>query len=442
MRRTLSLPLVSKAAIGLALLFALLPSQRPASASGVAGITAGYAHTCALTTAGGVKCWGSNYYGTLGDGTTTDSATPVDVCQAYDDSEQRCTEPLLGVISIAAGTFDTCALTSDGRVKCWGHDWGPPPVRDYGPHPEDVGVSSVAALAVGESNCAITTVGRITCWTPRPLSVAEVGVLDEPATSVTGGIAEWVNFGPGIFGPRRYGCALTRTGRVKCWGGAFGDAPMAVGGLEDGATAVAGTCALTPERAAGDGGGVKCWRVESEPMAQGVEGLESGVAAINTTETHTCVVTTAGGVKCWGLNNDGQLGDGTTTSSTTPVDVLGLAGDVVAVAPGGFAYPVVNLKGGHTCAMTSAGRVQCWGRDYGGTPVDIVEPGGAVNCDVSTSCIEAALILQFTAGLVPWLPATKVDVNGDGRVDAVDAALVLQFQAGLLPALPLPEALP
>jgi hypothetical protein len=88
--------------------------------------------------------------------------------------------------------------------------------------------------------------------------------------------------------------------------------------------------------------------------------------------SHSCTLPTDGKVKCWGRNNHGQLGDGTTTDRTTPTEVSGIT-NATSIAPGGS----------HTCALLTDGKMKCWGSNACGqlgdgtttdcyTPVDFV----------------------------------------------------------------------
>ncbi len=286
----------------------------------VRSVVAGNDHTCALTAAGGVMCWSDNTFGELGDGSTDFRAQPVAVAGLTS-----------GVVALGAGDNDTCAVLASGGIKCWG-------TNDFG--------------ELGDA----TTIER-----DSPVDVAG---LDSAATAVTSRLG--------------HTCALLATGAVECWGrGLEGEldngselsssAPVFVSGLTSGAIGVAAgslhTCAALAT------GGVKCWgQDDSGEVGDGtfsptnrlkpvnVLGLTDAVVAITAGNAHTCVLTKLGGVKCWGTNNHGQLGDGTTIARNTPVNVVGLQQGVKAIGAG---YE-------HTCAVLTSGAIVCWGDNPAG----------------------------------------------------------------------------
>jgi alpha-tubulin suppressor-like RCC1 family protein len=287
---------------------------------GIAAIAGGAAHTCALTTAGGAKCWGDNTAGQLGNGTTSEFPTvlPEDV-----------TGLTAGVAAVSAGGAHTCALTAGGGVKCWGYN----ALGQLGNGtaatalvPIDVtGLSTgIAAISLGaEHTCARTASSAAKCWGSNGSGQLGIGTTTDALTAVdvvglTAGVAA-------IAAGHQHTCALTTGGGVKCWGA------NAVGQLGNGTT----TPALT---------------------AVDVTGLTAGVAAIAAGFSHTCALTTGGGVKCWGHNAFGQLGDGATANALVPIDVTGLTAGVISIAVGGD----------NTCALTVGGGVKCWGDNYFG----------------------------------------------------------------------------
>jgi alpha-tubulin suppressor-like RCC1 family protein len=265
----------------------------------VTAIVAGGHHSCALTLATAVKCWGSSFFGELGKGTTlTMRPFAAGVC-----SDAACEGPLTGAVALGAGYGHTCAAMAGGGVKCWG--WN-------------------GQGQVGD--------GTVTGLSGRATPVDVVG-LDEQVTVLAGGYD--------------HTCALTALGSVRCWGS--NDSGQL--GTETSETCpdpyiptMLKPCSTTP---------------------LDVPGLESGVAAITAGASHTCALTDAGGVKCWGGNGQGQLGDGTTVPRSTPVDVVGLSSGVAAVSAGPFSF--------HTCAVTTSGGAKCWGDNYGGTLGDGTE---------------------------------------------------------------------
>lgn len=355
----------------------------------VTDITVGNNHSCAVTTAGGAKCWGYDMYGQLGDGGgNVNKSSPVDVFGLTS-----------GVAKISAGGFHTCAVTVSGGLKCWGRgDIGQ--IGDGGQLtdktvPVDVmGLTSgVASVSMGGSNtCALTTAGGVKCWggdgygqlgdggdhTYRNSPVDVWGLTTGVKGVATGGA---------------HSCALTVAGAVKCWGydnwGQVGDGgtnmhtidvPVDVVGLSSGVASVAAggtfTCAVMAT------GSAKCWGWDNygqvgdggantgSATPVDVVGL-SGIVQMELGDSHTCAVTNTGGLKCWGWDGNGQLGDGgANTNQGLPVDVQGLTSNVSAVSAGQY----------HTCAIMTNGNTKCWGHDgqgqlgNGGTNVDVGTP--------------------------------------------------------------------
>jgi hypothetical protein len=275
---------------------------------------------CGITENGALKCWGNNFSGQLGNGTQTDSSVPVDVSGLGS-----------GVLAVSSSAFVTCAVTGAGAVKCWGSNFfgqlGNGTTTDSSVPVSVVGLQSgVVAVAVGTYHaCALTGAGGVKCWGSNDYGQLGDGTKTQSSVPVAvAGLASGVVAvsAGGYVGGAGHSCALTSTGGVKCWGGVVQSAPS------------------------------------------DVSGLTAGVTAISSGGHHACAVTAAGGVKCWALGGFfdfdwyGQLGDGTQgpPAGYDPVDVAGLAAGVVAVAAGQD----------HTCALTTAGAVQCWGRNtYG-----------------------------------------------------------------------------
>ena len=292
-----------------------------------ARLTGGGAHTCGLTSDGTAYCWGQNANGQLGDGTFNPKNTPVRVSTS------------LRFTMINAGEEHTCALTGDGAALCWGRNDGGQlgdgtTVARSTPTPVAMNLAFQVIDAGGYGGpvnnpfpsftCALTTAGDAYCWGENEfgnLGRGTAGLPQPLPAPVVGGL----KFGSLTVGLDDHACAVTLGGQAYCWGANFG------GALGDGTSTekhfpvpVSGGLTFVQLAAGGFGG-------------------------------HTCGRTGGGVAYCWGDNEVGQVGDGTTVFRLTPTAVTG-----------GLTFTTVDAGYRHTCGIASNSVVYCWGSNGAG----------------------------------------------------------------------------
>jgi len=346
-------------------------------------IGGGQEHSCAVTIAGGVVCWGFNQYGELGNGTMTSSSTPVPVSGLSS-----------GVAAVADGGYFSCALTKTGNVWCWGNNSSnqlgtgnnsgaaaffetPQEVLDpTGKTP----MSGIVAITLGSSHaCALNSAGGVFCWGDNTDGQLGDGPsfpkLPVPVQGLASGIAQ---VSAGDF----YVLAVTTGGKVMYWGGGpfgttilqFSNVPIPVmdstgksplTGITIVSTGSNVACALT------NSGTVLCWGDNTygevgnnSPLPAmfpspvvGSDGTTpiSGVTDIVSGDRSTCALTNAGNLLCWGYNFFGELTTINPPNSSTAFAALGISN-------------VTQLTAGydHNCAIVSSGNVECWGSNSDG----------------------------------------------------------------------------
>lgn len=337
-------------------------------------VALGGIHSCAIVQDGSVRCWGGNVYGHLGQGNTArvgDDETPAAVPPVDIGPGRR-------AVAVAAGADHTCVIRDDGQVMCWGYGfsgalgYGITGVIGDNETPASIGTVSlgpgrtaVDIAAGGAHTCAVLDNGDVRCWGSNTygqlgngLGTAAVGD-DELPSSVPP-----VSLGAGrravaVAAGNQHTCVILDDGTVRCWG--KGDQ---------------GTLGL-PGFSANLGD-------NDVPSSQAVVSIGAGrrAAAITAGGAHTCVILDDGRVRCWGRNVEGQLGIAST--ATIGDDEAPSAGPLVSlplsipVVSGGVDAPEAAISiltpraisldagNGHTCAVTNAGLVSCWGSGGGG----------------------------------------------------------------------------
>jgi alpha-tubulin suppressor-like RCC1 family protein len=247
-------------------------------------ISAGVTHTCAIEYGGAAWCWGKNDHGQLGEGSGQSSAVPTRVSSGQ------------SFRSVEAGDWHTCGLSTSGVVYCWGgNDFGQigDGTQTQRATPVQTSTAQIFAslTAGGKHNCAITSGGGLFCWGRGGSGQLGRGTFDHSfvPVQITGvsGVAS-------VRGGNHHTCAVTASGGSWCWG------LNSHGQVGSGSKSPANV--LVPTAVAGLPG-------TAREMAAGVD--------------HSCSLLVGGQIWCWGQNKSGQLGDGTTTSRLTPVAVAG-----------------------------------------------------------------------------------------------------------------------
>lgn len=308
--------------------FAIPSATRVPGLGGVIDLTAGLLFSCAALSDGSAMCWGADDAGQLGDGVV---GTPLD------NGTPRPVAGVSGATAISAGEQHACAVVSGGAVACWGNDTngelgdgtvGSPAVR---PTAQIVpGVTNAVDVTAGASfTCALLATGSIQCWGSDGGGTLGDGTEESPRLRPTPAPVVGVTNAIGITAASDSACALRLGGGVACWGW------DAVGQLGDGTANASG-----------------------QPTPSAVVGLPASVAIASATGGfHSCALAATGDIKCWGNNGDGRLGNGVVSPIINPIPAL-----VVGVTDG------VQIDAGahHGCVVRTTGGVRCWGSDNGG----------------------------------------------------------------------------
>ncbi|MFI5208463.1 MAG: RCC1 domain-containing protein [Gemmatimonadales bacterium] len=313
-------------------------------AGGIAfrSLAAGDSHVCGVSAAGAAWCWGYDDYGELGLETgACNNNIPFFRCSDVPVAVPGA--PPLD--SIVAAAFTTCGLAMDGAAWCWG-------LNDHG----QLGTGSAVGVAtesparvVGglafraitldvNHACAVTTGAALYCWGSNDFGQLAADTLLTPRCG--GGVGFYCAISPvasaaglvtaAVSAGKTHTCALAPGGAAYCWGsnefGVLGN-PSASGGS-------------APVRVAG-----------SSVFTQ----LSSGA-------DHTCAVDTAGQAWCWGLDTFGQLGNASVMDACPAFGNVQVCATSPAPVQGAPVFSAISAGSGHSCGLTPVGEIWCWGR--------------------------------------------------------------------------------
>jgi len=333
---------------------------------------AGGSHTCAVKTGQTLWCWGGNWDGQVGAPEFgSDFAVPVQVGA--------------GVLwlGVEADNAFNCAMDTARGIWCWGANYsgqlGIEPFRNIeNPSPVNSATDWTNFAAGGSFACALKSAGALFCWGSNYYGQLGAGLTVDLYTYMSypvqeyGEASDWAL----VSGGGQHACAVKSDDTAYCWGygnsgqlgrGGIGDSNSPVqatgSGYDDIAAGYNFSCATTT------GGALWCWGEGSNgQMGNGTYTWQNLSPVQESTGStawesvaggawHACAIRTNDQLWCWGSDNYGQVGIGTSGDNHNTPQHVTAQGDSWAVAAAGY-Y--------HTCAIKNDGTLWCWGRDYNG----------------------------------------------------------------------------
>jgi len=341
-------------------------------------ISAGAFHACGITPGDSTVCWGSTALGVSG----TLATRPVVVTT------------LPGATAIAAGGTNACALAA-GRLYCWGQltevNSAPSWRRTL---PDTVpGGAVFGNVTTSLHDCALAVTGAAYCWGQNDNGELGIGSLATSFDSTPLAVAGGITFASVSAGPW-HSCGLTAGGQAYCWG------DNQVGELGDTSAAMDSTCGYFANRLCAP---------TPVPVQGGLQFRSVAAGGL-----FSCGVTIAGKGYCWGWNPEGSLGTPfasghciwPTGSTPTVGDTEPCARFPIPVqldGPGSDSlFAEISVGPGHACALTTGGRVFCWGTNYSGElgRGDTTRYG----CGSETPCVPRARLVLHAPG--SWVHVT------------------------------------
>jgi len=358
------------------------------------------------------------------------------------DADDSC---VFSEVTIAAGERHTCAILDDGSVSCWGRNNygelgdGTTTNRNTPTQISSLGADRTGVALTGGAHhtCAILDDGSVSCWGDN-----EYGQLGDGTTTNRNTTTQTSSLGTdrtavAITAGAIHTCALLDDGSVSCWGyngyGSLGDGTTtnrntttqtsSLGTDRTGVAIAAGryhTCAIL------DDGSVSCWgdneygqlgdgtsTQRNTPTQTSSLGTDRTAVAITAGAYHTCAILDDGSVSCWGQNNLGQLGDETTANRNTPTQTSSLGTDRTAVA--------IAAGSSHTCAILDDGSVSCWGfngngRLGDGTTTNSNTPTQTSSLGTDRTAVAIAAGLYHTCVILDDGSASCWGYNGQGQL--------------------------